>query len=272
MSIQTNAPSYVLGQSADAEFRLELLNELTSDDFVHAMNVLPNHKVRILILGCGSGHLEARLSEVFTESHFIGIDNSAKRIEEARARTGVLKGSNTFEYIEADLTTFAIEKLKTCDIFISRFVLMHLSQPLIQLNRFFPIVRSGGFVCLEEGASIGTEYYCNTDNGGYKTFVSMVNLQIQTQKSSFDIGFSLLSELIDRRCEILYNRIELPILRSARHKSIFRLGVQEARSGLLKDVEEKEMEELITSLSQFEDNERAYGLYTRFIAMIAQVP
>lgn len=149
--------SYVLGQSNQAEYRLELLNELTSSRFVEALGKLNTRNVKVLNIGCGSGHLELAFSKVFTDSHFLGIDISEMRIQEARLRVEALKTSNVFEFIQADLST--VENLKVCDILISRFVLSHLPNPLQLLKRFIPLVKQGGLVCFEELASDGSELY-----------------------------------------------------------------------------------------------------------------
>lgn len=272
MSIQSNvAPSYILGQSSLAEHRLELLNELTSLNFVEAMKVLPNQKVRVLIIGCGSGHLEERISRVFSDSHFFGIDNSAQRLSEARARVGKLEGSNTYEFIEADLTTLSVEGFEPYDILISRFVLSHLSNGIKYFERFISLVRPGGYVCFEELASDGSEHYCNTKNEGYQTFFNMLDIQIKAQQSSFEIGFVLLSELTKRSCKLHHCHLWQPILRSERDKSIIRLGFEDARPLVLKHMDEEKMNKIISSLREFEGDEQAYGLYTRSLAVIAQV-
>lgn len=270
MNTQTDAPSYILGNSPNAELRLELLDEVTCLPFIEAMGVLPKRKLRILNIGCGSGHLEARLSSVFSESCFVGIDISAQRIEEARARTGALKCSNTYAFIQDDLTTLEVNQLEPCDILISRLVLSHLQNPLDVLKRFLPLVRPGGFVCLEEGASDCSEYFCNTNNVGYRTFVKMIDIQIQEQKSLFDIGFRLLTELTQLPGKVLHCRLAQAILRNARHKSILRLGIEDAKPTFLKQMEEGSLEEIISSLRQFEKDDLAFGLYLRTMAVIAQ--
>lgn len=270
MDIQTDAPSYILGNSPNAELRLELLDELTCPAFVEAMGVLPKRKMRILNIGCGSGHLESRLSSVFSDSRFVGIDISAQRIEEARARTGALKCSNTYEFIQDDLTTLEVNQLETCDILISRLVLSHLQNPVDVLKRFLPLVKRGGFVCLEEGAINGSEFYSNTGNAGYYAWVKIVALQVETQKSSFDIGARLLTELTQFPGKVLHCRLAQAILRNARHKSILRLGIEEAKPTFLKQMEEGSLEEIISSLRQFEKDDLAFGLYLRTMAVIAQ--
>lgn len=270
MSIQTNVPSYILGNSPSSEYRLELLDELTGPQFVEALGVLPKRKMRILILGCGSGHLEARLSTVFSDSSFIGIDFSAQRIEEARARTGTLKVSNTFHYMQADLTTLSVKDL-ACDILISRFVLSHLSNPLKNLMKFLPVVKPGGFVCLQEVASDGSEYFCNPSNLGYRLFRDIVEKQIKVQDSCFEIGFHLLTELT--KCSKVHHcYISQQILRGARHKSILRLGIEEAKDSIPDQTLKDRIAEGIGSLRQFEEDECAFGLYTRSLAVIAQIP
>ncbi len=252
---------YILGTAATAELRLELLNELSSDTFIKAMKRLPNQNMRIIVLGCGSAHLEERLTKLFSHSHFIGIDISNARLTEAKARIKQLITTNTYDFIEADLTTMPLDQIASCDILISRFVLSHLQDAEAVLNRFMSKLRPGGYVCIEEGASMGTEYYCNTRNLAYEHFVARTGLQQSLQKSRFDIGFQLLS---NPPGTVLHSHIAQPILRTAREKSILRLGAEEARHLL------KNPDELIADLKKFEEDEKAFGLYMRFIAMIVQ--
>lgn len=273
MSSSVQAPRYILGQSDYAERRLELLNELSAANanFDQAVHILPHHNSTVLVLGCGSGHLEVRLSRLFTKSHFIGMDNSTRRIEESIARTAALNDSNTYEYIQADLTTFSIDALKQCDILVSRFVLSHLKDPIQQLERYLPLIRPGGYLWAEELASDGSEYYCNIANDGYNTFVKVVEKQIQVQQCSFEAGGRLLSELIHSHAKILFTYMSQPILFTASHKSILRLGIEDAKATVVSQLSESTMEEMISSLKQFEEDERSFGLYTRSLALVAQI-
>ncbi len=266
MSIQATAtvPAYILGNAPTAELRLELLDELTAKPFVEAMAILPKNQMRICILGCGSGHLEARLAKLFSNSHFIGIDLSQARLDEAKLRMSALSTSNTYEYIQADLTTMKAESIGPCDILISRFVLSHLPDAQVLLNRFLSIVEPGGYLCIEEGASDCKEFFCNTPNSGFQTFVKLIDLQIQAQNSQFNIGFSLLKDLSGK---LLHCHITQPILVTARHKSIIRLGVEEAKKSIMQD---QNVDEMLSSLVQFEQDEKAFGLYMRSLAMIFQ--
>lgn len=254
--------SYILGTGTRAEFRLELLNELTSAPFIEAMKLLPNKNMRIVVLGCGSCHLEERLSHIFSHSHFIGIDNCQARLEEAEARIKRLNTTNSYQLIKADLTTMDAQAVEPCDILISRFVLSHLPQAIEIFSRFQARVREGGYFCLEEGASTGSDYYCSTQDEGYSKFISLIPLQEQAQKSSFETGFKLLSHLSS---SIVHCHMTQPVLRTARHKSILRLGIEEGRKIL-----QESSDELIELLHKFEENEKAYGLYMRSIAIIAK--
>lgn len=271
MSIQSHKPSYVLGESAHAEFRLELLSELTCPGFIKAMEMVPKENVRILIIGCGSGHLEAKLSTIFSNSHFVGIDISEKRIEEARARTARLTCTNTYELIHADLTILSFKDPKPFDILISRFVLSHLANPLNQLNRFLPLIKPMGFVCFEEIASDGSEYFCNTKNPGYQSFIKMIKLQIQAQQSSFDTGFQLLSTFTKSRSKVLHCHLAQAILKNARHKSILRLGLEDAQTSLFKHLDQKAIDSTINSLREFEEDELSFGLYARTLTATIQL-
>ena len=271
MNVQPQ-PSYILGQSSTAEHRLEILNELTTPNFVRAMSVLPNRNIRILNIGCGSGHLEEQLSYMFINTHFIGIDISAKRIEEAMIRAQTFNLKNTYQFIQADLTTISIDELGPCDILISRFVLSHLISPLKQLEKFIPLVKKGGTVCIEEVASDGSEYYSNKENPGYNAFIKMVDIQIESQKSNFDTGFRILSFLSKRPGKLHYCQVSQAVLNSLRHKSILRLGIEDAKSTFIKKLKEEDVKAAISSLREFEEDPEAFGLYTRTLSIIFQIP
>jgi SAM-dependent methyltransferase len=270
MNFPIEGSSYILGQTSQAEYRLKLLNELTASPFVEAMKVLPSRKVRIINIGCGSGHLEERLAKLFSNSHFVCIDISPQRIKETRARLESLTGSNTYEFIEADLTNLSVEDIEPCDILISRFVLSHLRNGLAHFGRFLTLVKPGGSICFEEAASEGHEYYSNSKNEGYANFVKMVPIQIQAQQSSFEIGFLLLNELTKRSWNVVHCGIDQPILRSQEQKSILRLGMEEARAVALKYIEKQKFDDTLRSLQEFEKDSSAIGLYTRYLFIIAK--
>lgn len=270
MNIQSKEAAYILGQAPSSEYRLELLDELTCPKFVQALDVVPKRHVRLLNVGCGSGHLEARLAPLFSEAHFVGIDISAKRIEEARARTAAMDSSNRFSFIQADLTRLSLDELGQCDILIFRFVLSHLVDSIKQFERFLPLVWPGGFICIEEVASDGKEYYCNSQNLGYRTFVEMVEVQKREQKSSFETGFALLSALQALPVNVLHCHLTQAILRNARHKSILRLGLEEAKATFCKYLNAERFEETICSLREFEQDVAIFGLYTRSLAIVVK--
>ncbi|MBA3815758.1 MAG: class I SAM-dependent methyltransferase [Parachlamydiaceae bacterium] len=263
--------TYILGNSVNAELRLDLLNELTSKAFIEALGKLNTKNVRVLNLGCGSGHLEEKLAKIFSHSHFVCLDISKKRIEEARRRLEKIQSTNTFEFIQADLTTLSIKSLKPCDILMSRFVLSHLPNGIQQLERFLPLVQPEGFVCLEELVGDGSELYCNNKNLGYEAFIKIVKLQSQSQNSSFEIGFKLLSELSKTPHQVLHCHLTQAILNNASHKSILRLGIEEAKKALANTFGEKEIDQAITSLREFENDKYAFGLYSRSLAVFAKI-
>ncbi len=258
--------SYILGNAPTAELRLELLDELTSGPFIEAIKKLPNKNMRIIVLGCGSAYLEARLSLIFSESHFVGIDISNARIREARERVKTLTSTNRYEFIEADITKLSLEALGQCDILISRFVLLHITNGDEELKRLSKLVKDGGYICTEEGASDGSDAYVNYPQPGYQKFIAYVmDLQQSAQKSSFHMGFSLLSNPIG---EVIHTHITQPILRTARHKSILRLGAEEAKASI---VQKYDFNELIENLKAFEQDDKCFGLYNRFLTVITQV-
>lgn len=274
MSIQT-FPSYTLGQSSEAEYRLELLNEVASPDFLQTIISHFSRKgrnVRILNIGCGSGHLEERMSKMVSESHFIGIDISNQRIEEAKQRSKILSTKNTYQFISADLRTLTLDEIGKCDLLISRFVLSHLSEPLTILQKFIPLVKPGGLICIEECASDFSEFYCNISNPGYHELIEISKVQAKLQNSYFNIGLHILSKFLKEPGNLIHSQIFQSILRTPEHKSILRLGIEDMKVQLIKEVGEEKIKNALESLRKFEQDSEAYGLYIRSMVVIFQLP
>lgn len=260
-----NAPAYLLGNATHAEHRLTLLNELTADGFVAAIKShIPGHKVRVLNLGCGSGHLEELLAPHFSNSHFVGIDINPRRIEEARARAKEFISTNSYEFIVGDITTFSPDALEPVDILISRAVLSHLANPLEVVDRFLPRVKQ--YFCFEEAASNSTEYYCNKKNEAYESLPELIEVQKRAQASSFQIGFDLLTTCLERSYEVVHSHISEPLLLTARHKAIWRLGVEDAPASM-----RLSFLKFINSFAEFENDPQAFGTYLRTVAVIAKL-
>jgi len=260
--------TYILGHGPTAEFRLGILNELTTDHFISALQLVPKLHVRILVLGCGSGHLEEKLSSIFQDSHFVGIDLSEDRIQEAEERTRKLTTSNRFTYLKADLTSHPFEK--TFDVLISRYVLSHLPKAITHFDGLMPFVKPGGFVCIEESAAQDFQGKSIPKNQGYSNFLRMVEWQIASQKCSFDVGSSLHEKLVlDPSFNVLRSYRIQPVLTDSQ-KSILRLGVEEAKQKILHSFSEAEFDQTIASLKELEENSNSVAYYLNYAVVVAQ--
>lgn len=159
--------------------------------------------------------------------------------------------------------------LKFYDILISRFVLTHLPEAVKQLERYLPLVNRNGFICIEEFAAGDFDLYSNINNIGYKTFIKMAKTQFQTQNSSANTGFQLLSRLLsESSIKVLHTHISQAILHNSRQKSILRLGMEEARSVLSKKFTVREIDGAIYSLRQFEEDDRCYSSCLTIVAKV----
>lgn len=270
MSPSTKQPAYMLGNSSQAEYRLQLLNEITGKHFVEALGNLPNHRVRILNIGCGSGHLEQMISPLFVDSEFIGIDISAQRIQEAKQRNKSGENGNTFSFLQKDVTKLTFDDLGQFDILISRFVLSHLPKPIEVFNHLSSAVRPGGYICFQETASVGKEYKSVPPSKGYQLFVNLVDTQTKEQNCRFDSGYDLFARCREANWTIHTEYVEVPRLDTSRTKSILRLGVEDARALLIEKIGRERVDEVIRCLAEFERDPNAVGFYTQSIVVVAQ--
>jgi trans-aconitate methyltransferase len=241
---------------------------VTAAPFIAALERpdIPKKDLRILTIGCGSAHLEETLSTMFSNCYFLGVDISETRIQEARMRCSKLVSTNTYEFIQADIKTWKYAEHKPFDILISRFVLSHLPNALQIFDRLLPALRPDGFLFINENFSDSTEFRCNRPHKAYEMIPEIITLQLEAEGSSFDTGAMFLAEFLARKYTILHTEIAQGLLREREHKSLLRLGLEDA------NFSNPLIEAAITSFKKFEDDMLAFGTYVRTLIVIARLP
>ena len=104
--------------------------------------------MRVLDLGCGAGDFSLQAAELVGPSgSVLGIDRSARAVQQARRRAAALK-VNHLRFQAADLET--IDLSLTFDALIGRFILMFLADPTGTLARMIGRLVPGGVVAFVE--------------------------------------------------------------------------------------------------------------------------
>lgn len=128
-----------------------------------------NRKEEVLDLGCGSGELTHKISEVAKK--VIGMDSSEEMIENAKSKF------ETIEFILGDATNFQFGE-KKFDAIFSNAVLHWITSPEKPIHCMYETLRKGGRIVLEFGGKGNVQ-----------------NILKELRKSLKDRGYTKLSDL-----------------------------------------------------------------------------
>jgi ubiquinone/menaquinone biosynthesis C-methylase UbiE len=129
---------YVIESENEAE-RLSFQNKTKAYDYRDELeNLSVPHGNLILDVGCGNGEITEHLSRKFPESYIKGVDFSEDRVDVCKGRSGQ---NLSFQAGSVYALPF---KNESVDLYHSRFLFQHLSDPLIALMEAGRVLRSGG--------------------------------------------------------------------------------------------------------------------------------
>jgi ubiquinone/menaquinone biosynthesis C-methylase UbiE len=141
---------YVLQVGKKGFDRLRFLNEIFGK---HSRNFVTRTGIgtgaTVLELGCGTGSMTTWLAEtVGTTGRVIAVDISEKQIEIARSAVEEARFGNV-EFVCSPVETLEIAE-ESVDLVYSRFLLMHLKDPLCVLKKLRKYLKQGGIIASEE--------------------------------------------------------------------------------------------------------------------------
>lgn len=106
--------------------------------------------IRVLDLGCGSGHIITRAAELFPKSHFVGMDLSKQGIEVARQQAAG-KGLRNVEFIAVDLSDFDQKAEREAFDLVTTFDAVHdQAKPLNLLRGIHRTLKSSGVYLMQD--------------------------------------------------------------------------------------------------------------------------
>ena len=144
---------YTFGDSERAARRLLLLaRAYDAPSRALLERFAPAEAELALDLGCGPGHTTRLVHEVVRARRTIGVDASARYVDEAvrSAPAGV-------EFVRQDLLSPPYS-MPPAELVFSRFLLTHLADPAAALVHFKGLVRDGGVLLLQETSSLEAEH------------------------------------------------------------------------------------------------------------------
>jgi trans-aconitate 2-methyltransferase len=143
---------YTFGDSERAERRLALLaRAFAAPSRALVERYRPESLELALDLGSGPGHTTRLVHEASRAERTIGIDSSARYVEQARrdAAPGV-------EFVEHDLLT-APYPVPPARLAFCRFLITHVSDPVAALSAFRALLTADGTLLLQETGALDSD-------------------------------------------------------------------------------------------------------------------
>lgn len=251
---------YILKVGEEAVDRLQLLDEIYGP-YTHAFfdQVGLGSDLSILDVGCGTGTITCWLAEhLRNQGKVTGVDVSAEQIRIAKERAR-LKNLTHVEF--TNLSVYELDKLDTqFDIVFSRFLLIHLKDPERALNAMYDRLKPGGILMCDEQVLAASRCYPPS-----KVFNDSIQLgyQITQQKDlDYDFGFRLYETFRTLNLKRINMQAIQPILLSERHKIIWPMFLQEAKSDILATslISETNFNKLVDGLMKIVKDKNTYIL------------
>ncbi len=143
--------------------------------------------MRCIDLGCGGGEVTLEMAKLVAPTgKVIGIDMDEVNIDLAR-KAGVERGISNVEFLAGDVNSW--DEPDSYDVVYSRFLLHHLSKPLVLLRRMWASVRAGGAVIVEDADFDG--WCCHPPNEGFEFFLRTYAEVIQRRGGDHATGRKL---------------------------------------------------------------------------------
>lgn len=143
---------YTFGDSERAQRRLALLaSAFAAPSRALIERFRPEALELALDLGSGPGHTARLLHEASRAVRTIGIDSSARFVEQARRDAGP-----GIEFVEHDLLSEPYP-VPAARLVFCRFLITHLSDPVAALSAFRALLAEGGTLLLQETGAMVSE-------------------------------------------------------------------------------------------------------------------
>ncbi|MFM9027833.1 MAG: methyltransferase domain-containing protein [Bacteroidota bacterium] len=198
--------NYIIQGGEEGKSRLNVLSDVlksTTRSLLESVGKLSGK--RLLDIGSGGGHVSLMMSELVGPKGFvtaIDFDQEIIRLSVADAKA---LGIENVAYCAMD--AYALEYENEFDVAYSRFLLSHLQQPQVVLNKMARSVRSGGSVVVEDIDFSG--HFCYPTSDAFTAYVNYYSTVSRNNGQNPDLGlylqslFNAESLLEDIRLEVI---------------------------------------------------------------------
>jgi len=238
--------TYLFRDNKTAAERLEIVSELfdpPSRAFIESCG--QNRPELALDLGCGPGYTTRLLADALRPLRTIGLDVSARFLEQARhdTPTGV-------EFQERDVS----DPLPGADVVYSRFLLPHVKAPVPLVASWIASLKPGGRMLLDEVEWIETQ------DGLFRRYLGVVRERLRARGQKLEVGRDL-SSARPAGARIVASRLVRLAPDPARVAQMFSANARawrdEAPPGLEQELLEGERDRIVWGLRQIAYERRA---------------
>jgi SAM-dependent methyltransferase len=252
---------YVLATGDAAAHRLQLLHRLYGPGGQRAVTLAGLEPgMRVADLGCGVGMVTAMLAElVGPGGQVVGVDFSGAQI--AQAREMLPARLSNVSFVEASAADTGLP-YGTFDLVYSRFLLIHLTEPMKALREMRNLLKPGGILVCEDGdlTSAGSE-----PPSRLSAFSELFGRLGPTWGVDYTLGRNLFHMALDAGFTDVNISFNQPVVARGETKRLLDLSVAEAgpsfvKAGLITD---EELRQTLTEMRRLADDETVLALMPR---------
>jgi len=176
-----------------------------------------------LDLGCGPGHTTRLIAETLGCASTIGIDSSTRFIQRAARLEVTGSGSGGASFLVHDVTSVPFP-IGPADLIYSRYLLMHLANPIDCLGDWAAQLRGGGILLLEELEEIHTGVPL------FRQYLNLITAALADQEKELFVGGTIGAAPPAAGREIISNEVTEVTVSAADAANLFFLNLQTLRS------------------------------------------
>ena len=233
--------------------RLKIVNECYNPFSLKFMQDIDLLGKTVLDVACGTGLFACELAKLVGKNgKVIATDISHEQLELAKENAKKQNLNNT-EFIKCSAFELNTLKIKV-DCVYSRFLLVHLTNPISVLKQALECLKTGGYLISAEFPFAYDTIFCYPKSKAFDRVKEIRSALFKIYSTDFSIGMKLPNILKELGTSLVYSYIGQPILDTPRKKSQLRLGLQETGEHLISKgfFSKDELEVLSKDLKKFE--------------------